>query len=198
MRELFPPEDSMKASIADELRKQQLDFTEAAMIRVLEDDTYTRHLKWKAAIGLRDCGTEHCIPALKAILDYPNEDVKSSAILTIAHIGMETELDFLAALLDRKKLRKGIVLQALMAIDNEQALPAVIRYLAKTLKTDKRPSSLKVNDVAYGLIFLDRHRTAEAREILEGYGKIWNKFDYFVQKSLKSETAFYREFIVKR
>jgi HEAT repeat protein len=198
MRALFPLEDSMKASIADELRKQQLDFTETAMIRVLEDDDYTKYLKWKAAIGLRDCGTEHCIPALKAMLDYPNEDVKSSAILTISHIGGDKELDFLTSLLDRKKLRKGPVLLAIKAIDNKQAVPAVIGYLSATLKTDKRPSSLKVNDVEHGLVFLDRHPTSEALELLEGYGRIWNKFDYFLQKSLKTETVFYRGLTVRR
>jgi HEAT repeat protein len=194
VKSLFPIEDSMRFSISDELRKKGLDYSEISMIRVLENDDYSLFLKWKAAIGLRDCGSEKSIPALKGAIDAPNEDVKNSAILTIAHLVGEQEITFLASLLERKKLRKGIVLQAIAAVGSEMALQEVIAYLVKTLKTDRRPSSVKITDVEYGLIFLDRFRTEDAVSILEGYGKIWNKFDYFVQKSLRSETVFFRDF----
>jgi len=195
MNNLFPLEDSMRASIADELRKKGLDYSESSMICVLEDNSYNAFLKWKAAIGLRDCGTSEALPALVSAIGYSNEDVKSSAILTIAAIAGEKGISFLIELLDRKKLRKGPVLQAIASIGSEQALPAVVAYLEKTLKTDRRPSSLKITNVEYGLICLDRFSSQpEAHAILEGYGKIWNKFDYFVQKSLRSETDFYRNF----
>jgi hypothetical protein len=194
MRTYFPIEQSMREGITEEFLKKGLDFTEEAMIRVLEDDSFDQSLKWKAAIGLRDRGTQQCIPVLEQAIAYPNEDVKTCAILTIAHLAGKPETDFLTALLDRKKLRKGPVLHALDAIDDTTTIPAVIRYLSQTLKMDRRNSSVKNSDVIHGLLLLDRHRSddPEAQDILAGYAKTWSKFDALTQKELSTRTDTFR------
>jgi hypothetical protein len=194
MRTYFPIEQSMREGITEEFLKKGLDFTEEAMIRVLEDDRFDHALKWKAAIGLRDRGTRQCIPALEHAIGYPNEDVKTCAILTIAHLADQPETDFLAALLDRKRLRKGPVLQALDALDDAATIPAVLQYLSQTLKMDSRNSTIKNSDVMHGLFLLERHRSdhPQAQEILAGYKKLWNKFDALVQKELSTRTETFR------
>jgi hypothetical protein len=194
MREYFPLEGYSREMTLNEFQKKKIELNESSMIEILQNESSSKYWKWNAAIALREFGTEKCIPILKKMVEYPNEDVKNSAILTIAHIAGEVELEFLLSLLDRKKLKKGYVLWAVCAVNDMKALQPIVKYLAQKLKEDNRPNSSKNSDVDYGLIFIDRYQDTDKSvvEILEGYSKLWNKFDSFVQQELRNKTKYFK------
>ncbi|SRR5258706_9555662 len=103
----FPLSPGSRAAIEHHFRWKKLAWEESYFGNVLESSTSKHDVYW-AVLALRDCGTLASIPALKAKMDYPMQDVKCCAILTIAHIAGSAETSFYAdALLNPEYREKG-------------------------------------------------------------------------------------------
>src|SRR5690606_41241559 len=79
-----------------------------------------------SVMALRDCGTARSIPSLKALATHPSQDIKATAMLTIARISRSAETEYYAKkLLDPSYRAKSYALWAIAAYGDERATDAV-------------------------------------------------------------------------
>jgi hypothetical protein len=119
--------------IAELLRRRHkaMPWTQDALLAVIAAPRYPIDVYW-AAIGLRDCGTARCVPALKALATNPKQDTKAVAILTIAQVAGAAETPYYAqCLLDPAYRMKGFALWAIGETGDARALEAVHAYAKK-------------------------------------------------------------------
>ncbi|MBW8772274.1 MAG: hypothetical protein JF590_03115 [Gemmatimonadetes bacterium] len=157
----FPNSPSIRETIEKHFRRRGLAWTEQYFVEILETATRRHDVYW-ATIALRDCGSPACVPALKAKLDYPMQDVKCTAMLTIAHIARATETPFYAeSLIGTAYREKGYAMWAIEDAADERAVDAVLQYFKKQ-RSKLRAGRLVNGTLAPGLQFLEAHR--EGRE----------------------------------
>ena len=156
---LYPVDDFTKGAIIDYFRRKKIVWNEEYFISMLENSP-SRHDVYFATIALRDCGSERCIPALKAKLHYKMQDVKCTAILTIAHIAGEKETDLYAqCLLDPEYRQPAYAIWAIKDAGDERAISAVLGYFHKN-RGKIRSGKLLNGTIADGLEYLQKFRTA--------------------------------------
>lgn len=158
-------------------RRRHIAPVEEELIRVLEAPKSKQDVYW-TVIALRNVGSARCIPALKAKLHYPMQDVKDCVLLTIAHLAGETETPFYVQALEDKRTRKDYPMWAIEVAGDERAVGPVAWYVTDVLQKARRPSGGSPTE-AYvrGLQFLARFRPERpelepvfdlAREVLPG------------------------------
>ena len=64
----IPVSDSTKETIIQHFKRKRINFDEDSLISVLQNSNKKYDIYW-AVIGLRDVGTEKCIPYLKLLKD---------------------------------------------------------------------------------------------------------------------------------
>jgi HEAT repeat protein len=153
-------------------RKGDFSWSEDFLLRIIDTsgDKYDLH---RAAIGLREVGTERAVEPLRALLLYPNQDVKSVAILTIGHIaGAKATPIFIEALENPAYREKRYALWAIADSGDERALPAVRRYLHKNKTRFKR---VKQTPILHILDYVSKFLNAlpEASKILDQIAEVW-------------------------
>lgn len=126
----FPLRPDEITDIAALLRRRHkaMPWTEEGLLGVVESPRYPIDVYW-AAIGLRDCGTPRCVPALKALATHPKQDTKAVAMLTIAHVAGAAQTPYYAhCLLDPAYRAKEFALWAIGEDGDARALDAVHAY----------------------------------------------------------------------
>jgi hypothetical protein len=117
---------------------------------------------------LHKTGTQKSLPALRRLLEYHRQDVKSIAFATIADIEKEKEAMFYMRCLQRGQL-KFEAMEAIYKYADENAIHAVITRITELLS--KRRSSARMTietvkngftDLMLGMEFLFRFRTAKS------------------------------------
>jgi hypothetical protein len=165
----FPLDDFTRTTIQHHFRRKKLEWTEAYFVNVLETSE-KKYDVYFATIALRDCGTERCIPALKAKLNYSMQDVKCTSILTIAHIAGARETSLYAeSLLDPTYKEKGYAMWAICDAADERAVDAVLTYFKKNL-AKLRNGTLHNGTVGRGFEYLHKH--ADDPEVAQFFSKI--------------------------
>ena len=128
------PQD--KRDIAKTLSKRHRDFswTEEFFISLIEKNESKMDVYW-SVIALRSCGTERSIASLKSLATHVSQDVKATAILTIARIARAAETEYYAArLIDPSYRAKPYALWAISAYGDDTAIPAVRSFITKNKK----------------------------------------------------------------
>jgi hypothetical protein len=126
--------------VAAHFRRRHILPVEEELIRVLDDPKSKQDVYW-AVIALRQVGSLRCIPALKAKLHYPMQDVKDCVLLTIAHLAGEAETPFYVHALEDKRTRKSYPMWAIEVAGDERAVDPVARYVTGVLKKSPPPSA---------------------------------------------------------
>ena len=117
---------------------------------------------------LHKTGTQKSLPALRRLLEYHRQDVKSLAFATIADIEKEKEAMFYMRCLQRGQL-KFEAMEAIYKYADEKAVQAVITRITELLS--KRRSSARMTietvkngftDLMLGMEFIFRFRTAKS------------------------------------
>lgn len=117
---------------------------------------------------LHKVGTPKSVPALRRLLEYHRQDVKSLAFAAIADIEKEKEAMFYARCLMRGQL-KFEAMEAIYKYADETAIPSVTARITELLS--KRRSSARMTietvkngftDLMLGMEFLFRFRTAKS------------------------------------
>ena len=109
------------------------------LIDIINNSSSSKNDVYYAVLGLRDVGTQQCIPILKELQDYPMRDVKDCSLLTISHIAGSKETKFYVKMLERKGSRKDYAMLAIVDSASSDAVDAVINYLEKVYKKLKQP-----------------------------------------------------------
>jgi hypothetical protein len=191
----FPLTPHLRQTIEHHFRRKKLVWDEAYFLDVLTTSEKKYDVYW-AVIALRDCGTSRSIPKLKEKLFYPMQDVKCTAMLTIAHIAGAAETEFYAgALLNPEYREKTYAMWAIREAADQRAIEPVLLYFEKNWSKLKK-GNLTNASLVDGLIFLERFREGSERVKLF-YSKIetvWDnlssgerteiakRVDYFSQK----------------
>ena len=182
----FPLDDFARTTIQHHFRRKKLEWTETYFLNVLATSE-KKYDVYFATIALRDCGTERCIPALKAKLHYPMRDVKCTSILTIAHIAGPAETGLYAeSLLDPTYKEKGYAMWAIGDAADERAIDAVLTYFKKNL-AKLRSGTLHNGTVGYGFEYLHKH--GDNREVAKFYSTIkamWSDIDQRTRQEVNS------------
>lgn len=155
-------------------KKGDFFWTEEFLLHVI-DTSGSKYDLHKAAIGLREVGTERALEPLRALLMYPNQDVKTVAILTIAHIaGAKATPIFMDALENPAYRQKNYALWAIADSGDERAIPAVLRYLHKN-KNRLKHGHMKSTPILYVLDFTLRFLDTDpgARTVLGEVAEVW-------------------------
>ncbi|MFH0133070.1 HEAT repeat domain-containing protein [Variovorax sp. VaC1] len=127
---------SNKETISQHFKKNKaFSWSEEFFLSTISTDKSKHDVFW-AVLALRDCGTQKSLPALKALSRYPKQDVRDSAVLTIAQIAGATETPYFVQILEDPLSGRGRV-YALWAIGvsaDERALASVEKYVRKNKK----------------------------------------------------------------
>ena len=165
------------------------------MINVLKNST-NKYAKYWAVIGLREIGTEKCIPYLKALKDFPMQDIKDCLLLTIAHISGSLETEFYISILQEKGTRKDYAMWAIKDSADERAIEPVLQFIESAYKKLNQPKS-KYYSIAYmdGLIFLSRYFNKDKRikDIYDKFIRIKNKLPQGTKVTLCKEISYFNE-----
>lgn len=156
------------------LARKHVAYDEPSLIRVLDNLQSGRMQVYWAVGGLRDVGTQRCIPALKRMLHYPMRDVKDCSILTIAHIAGTTETPFYIDALRDKNTQKAFPMWAIHDAADERAVPAVIEYLLQNRKPYD-PNRTLVQTHMCGVAYLAKFNGSDARieQIIRDFKSRW-------------------------
>lgn len=154
-----------------------------------------KHDIYWATIALRDCGTARCIPALKATLHYPMQDVKCTSILTIAHIAGTAETDLYAeALLGPGYREKGYAMWAICDAADARAVGPVISYFRKNLtkiRAGKLNNATLPDGLAYLHRFLETH--SDVNELFAEIKRCWGKLAEGERKTIAERVPYFRD-----
>ncbi|MFY0254943.1 hypothetical protein ACDQ55_13430 [Chitinophaga sp. 30R24] len=120
------------------------------------------------ALLLNKVGTRKSIPALRRLLEYPRQDVKSLAFATIADIEKEKEAMFYTRCLLRGQF-KFEAMEAIYKYADENAVQAVTARITELLSKRRSNARMTIEtvkngftDLMLGMEFLFRFRTAKA------------------------------------
>lgn len=120
-------------------RHKDLVWNEEYLLSLIDAQASKMDVYW-AVIGLRHCGTSRCIPALKRLATHPTQDVKATAMLTIAHIaGPDETLYYAERLNDPAYRAKDYALWAIGDVGDARALEAVHAYIKRRKKSLTQP-----------------------------------------------------------
>lgn len=155
----FPLDSFTRTMVERHFRRKTLEWTEDYFLRAL--DSSSKYDVYWAVLALRDCGTTRCIPALRDKLDHPMRDVKSTSILTIAHIaGASETLLFAEALLSPSYREKAYAMWAIRDAADGRAVDSVLAYFKKNMAKLRR-GELVNGTLVDGLEYLGRHASGQ-------------------------------------
>lgn len=194
MRQDFPIGDFIKKMILDDFDKRKISFDESSMVYILEDPTSSFRYKRNAGIALRELGTKASINALKRCIQLGDQDLQAICILTIAQIARKDASDFLVSLLKVKRIQKAYVLWALFAIDAQESISEIQKFVHTSMKFDRRSSTKSISKVEHGLVMIDNYGLeSEIRiEILDFYKENWEEFNSQQQRILMENTEYFK------
>lgn len=138
----FKTSDEDAQEIASTLRRRHKDlvWNEDYLLSLIAARTSKMDVYW-AVIGLRNCGSDRCIPALKDLATHPTQDVKATAMLTIAQIAGSGETPYYAERLNDPAYKvKDYALWAIGEVGDERALDAVHVYIKRSKRSLTQPS----------------------------------------------------------
>ena len=191
----FPLDSICKDTIINYFKKRKIGFDENSLIEVLKSSTKKYDIYW-AVIGLRDVGTEKCIPYLRALRNFPMQDVKDCLLLTISHIAGEKETNFYVSVLQEKGTKKDYPMWAIKDSANEQAINPVIEYLLSLLKKFRRPQfNYYGSSYIDGLIYLSKYKSTDTRikEIFDNFIEIQGRLPQGAKETLKNNVEYFKE-----
>lgn len=137
----FSISPSDKRDIARILGRRHKDFSwsEDFFVDLIDRNEARMDVYW-SVMALRDCGTERSIPSLKALATHPSQDVKATAMLTIARIARSAETEYYATkLLEPSYRAKSYALWAIAAYGDARATDAVHEYVRKNRRKLAEP-----------------------------------------------------------
>ena len=121
-------------------RHKEFSWTEEFFANLIDRSEARMDVYW-SVIALRDCGSERSIPLLKGLATHTSNDVKATAMLTIARISRSAETEYYAMKLAEPSYRtKSYALWAIAAYGDERATDAVHQYVKKNIKRLAEPS----------------------------------------------------------
>jgi hypothetical protein len=171
----FPNDERGKEAVIHHFKRRKKGFTydEDTFIGIIQNPKSSKYDVYWSVLGLRDVGTEKCVPFLKQLQDYPMQDVKDCSILTIAHLVGSAETDYYVSILEQKGKRKDFPMWAIIDSANEKAIEPVLSYLEGVYKKWRQPKCDYAGD-AYldGLLYLSKY--------IDGNVKIKEMFDKFI------------------
>jgi HEAT repeats len=171
----FPLQDFERRFIEEHfLKKGHFAWTEDFFLGVVRTSGSKYDLQ-KAAIGLRQVGTQKALQPLIVLLAYPDFDVQATAILTISHIaGARATPIFMEALASTAYRQKGYALWAIADSADKRAIPAVQRYLKKN-KSRFKCGSVKHTPIRYVVDYLVRLTDCDdlAKPLLHEIADFW-------------------------
>ena len=170
----FPIDESTRNTILHHFRKKQVVWNEAYFVNMLQTASDKYDVYW-SVIALRDCGTQACIPALTDKLQFPMQDVKCGAMLTIAHVAGNTETPLYAdALIGTSFRDKGYAMWAIRVAADARAVDAVLAYFKKN-RAKLKQGLLANGTLADGLDYLDKYRasTPEIAAFFDEVDGVW-------------------------
>jgi len=138
----FSLSDSEAQEIATTLRRRHKDlvWSEAFLLDLIEAQASKMDVYW-AVIGLRHCGSKRSVAALKRLATYPVQDVKATAMLTIAQLAGAVETPYYADCLSEPSYKaKDYALWAIGEVGDGRALEAVHAYVKRSKKRFALPN----------------------------------------------------------
>ncbi|MGJ7501315.1 HEAT repeat domain-containing protein [Variovorax sp. ZT5P49] len=133
---MFSLDASNKETISEHFkRNKSFSWSEQFFLSAI-DTAKSKHDVFWAVIALRDCGTQQSVPTLKTLSEYPKQDVRDSAILTIAQIAGAAETPYFVQTLEDplSGRNKVYALWAIGVTGDERALASVEQYVRKNKK----------------------------------------------------------------
>lgn len=135
--------------ISGYFNSKKMPYNEETMIDCLKNQRNKHEIYW-AILALRQIGTIKSVEYLKNVVTYKNIDVQSTSVLTIGKLANGTENEFLGQLLLNKDFRaKWYAVFALNFRANDKAVPAVLEYGLKTIKSSKTQPEAGILVVEY-------------------------------------------------
>jgi hypothetical protein len=141
----FPLIQEMSTLVKNFLVKKGYPFTETGLLQAIKENKSKTNV-YMAVIGLREVGTQKSVEWLKGLVNYPMDDVKSTCLLTIAHLVGVSETPFYSAMLaDSKYKQKTYAMWVISQVGDKSALKAVMEYAQKIIK--KRVTKYSLDQV---------------------------------------------------
>lgn len=181
--------------IREHFRKKRIPWTDECLAGVLQNPQSSKWDVYYAVLALRDCGTLRSVDALKSVLHYPMQDVKCTAVLTIAHIARELETPLYASLLlDPTYREKAYAMWAIQDAADERALDAVLEYFKRNRSKLLR-GALANETIPNGFEYLEKfiNRDPRIAELFTDVLRFLPKLDKRNVDDLRKQVSFFQD-----
>ena len=192
----FPINETTRDAIKHHFKRKKLVWNETYFVDVLQSSEKKHDIYW-AVLALRDCGTAYCIPMLKEKLQYPMQDVKCCAMLTIAHIAGATETPTYAhAIVDPEYRNKGYAMWTICDAADSRAVDAVLAYFKKNRSKIKNGNLLNAALVD-GLDYLEKYRNENVKiqEFFCDVDSFWDNLPEGNRREISNRVPFFSAYL---
>jgi hypothetical protein len=189
---LLPYEEQLQAEMAY-FRKLGVKYEADALIDLLRRERPKSAMP-AACHSLADLNAKHAVPVLKALADYPVQDVKATSVLAVARLAGSEETPWLVDCLSRKGTLKAYVLWALAAVGDPAACGAVKTWFEKQLrKLERDPAADAPGNVVFAVAYLEQmtERHPDVVGLLERFTVVVPKLPGNVRSELGTFTRMF-------
>lgn len=149
-----------------------------------------------ACHSLADLNARHAVPVLKALADYPVQDVKATSVLAVARLAGSDETPWLVECLLRKGTSKGYVLWALAAVGDPAACGAVKGWFEKLLRTlEKNATGDRLGHAVFAIAYLEQmtDHNPEIVPLLDRFKVVLPKLPGYIRAQLGTFTLMFTD-----
>lgn len=160
-----------------QLKRRGYKATEEDLLRCIKENK-AKTLVYYAVICLKHYGSSKSIRVLKEMTEYPKEDVKVCAVLSIGHLAGKDETPYYAELLDSKFRGKDFVMAVIWQVGDKRAYNAVLRYANKVLAG--KVTLHTQSDVLYIVRYLEKYSPSDAdRTVMKKLLELIDNYDSY-------------------
>ncbi|WP_028402371.1 HEAT repeat domain-containing protein [Ectobacillus panaciterrae] len=146
-----------------------------------------------ANVSLRKCGTQRCIPYLIKLLQYPDQDVRCSAIYSLSILGNLTLTPiFINSLNHRCPITKAYAVSAIKKHGDERAISPICdytkKYVSRKRKIQGEPSPL-IEALKFLLKFINDNEEVKKTfaYVIKKENNIFRNEKHWIQNCIQKE-----------
>jgi hypothetical protein len=153
-----------------ELKRAGYGQSEDELLQAISENI-SRKIVYYAVIGMWEYGSAKSLPTLKKLAYYPNQDVRTTSVVSVGKIAGSKEAKFYGELLDDPKYKyKMYPMTILWEVGGPEALSAVIRFAERVLSGKKLEDD--TTDPRYIKEYLDRYGDkSELKSVIQKLNK---------------------------
>lgn len=140
---------------------------ENELVRAINENR-SKRIVYYAVLGLRKKGSKKSVPLLESLIDYPYEDVKTTAVLSVAALAGAESTEFLMRLIGSEEYHiKAYPLAALYEVGDDRAWNMLLKIAEAIASKGQLPKYWDWDDLPYLQAYLLKWSKSEKIVLLD-------------------------------